>query len=94
MSNSPEFGLCYEFFRHFDVLGWCTWHIFPHKIVILFYFNDENIDVDIMVHWLNLEVSKGRMLNSGWKTDFKIICTWLELWIDNFFKKVEFVLEK
>ena len=32
----------------FDCLGSCTCSIQPRKMVILFYFNNENIDIELM----------------------------------------------
>ena len=47
---SSKFVLCYELFKKFDCIGSCTWSIERRKI---FYFNDENIDLEIMKYWLS-----------------------------------------
>ena len=48
MPNSPEFLLCYVFWFEFDILGSMTWDIHPGEIEIIFYYNDEKVDVKIM----------------------------------------------
>ena len=48
MSNSAEFQLCYDFWFEFDFLGSMTWDIRNGQITITFYYNNENVDVEIM----------------------------------------------
>ena len=42
-----------NFIKKFDVLGSMTWEIFTGKIVVLFYFKDENVELEIMCDWLS-----------------------------------------
>ena len=70
MSNSAEaeVELCFSFREKFDSLGLITWLVIPNKITIEFYFNDENIDVDIMPYILNKTVEESpRILGNGWQ---------------------------
>ena len=41
-----------------------------------------------------LKAEKYALSSGGWKLPFKMICLRSENWIYDFFKKVEFVLEK
>ena len=50
---TPEFELCFEFYSKFDDLGSMTWDISRRKIVVLFYFNDENVVIEIMCEQLS-----------------------------------------
>ena len=71
------------------------WSIHPSKIVIEYYFNDGNIDVEVMPYILNKTIREmPRLLNQGWKPNFCMVCSKPEDWIDDFTKKVKFVLNK
>ena len=67
---SPEFELCYEFFMKFDCLGSCTWSIQPRKIAILLYFNNENIDIELMK---DFGVECSGLDSTGRKLTFQLI---------------------
>ena len=84
--NSPEFSLCYNVWFVFDILGSMTWNIQPGKVEITLYYNDKNLDVEIMPYRLNLMVkdSKG-MLAEGWQPNFRIICSRSEPWVQDYF---------
>ena len=94
MSDSAEVELCFSFWEKFDSLGLITWVVIPNKITIEFYFDHENIDVDIMPYVLNkmVEISP-RLLEIGWKPNFKIAYLRPECEL-NFTKRVNFILEK
>ena len=93
--NPPEFDLCYNFWRKFDIIGSMTWDIVLDKIVIEFYFNDENMAVEIMPYILNKTIRETpRLLANGWKPNFRMFCSNLEEWIEDFHKKVKFVFKK
>ena len=65
------------------------------QIFIEFYFNDENIDVEVMSYILNKTIREThRLLNQGWKPNFCMVCSKPEEWIEDFTKKVKFVLTK
>ena len=67
MSNSPEFTFCYDFWFEFDILGSMTWDISPNTITITFYYNNENVDVEMMPYRLNKTVQNTRsLLRNGW----------------------------
>ena len=96
MSNfaEAEIELCFTFWGKFDFLGLITWNIIPDKITIQFYFDDENINLEMMLYVLNeLVKDTERLLESGWKPDFKLVGLAPEAQV-NFSKKVNFVLEK
>ena len=91
---SPEFELCYEFFMKLDCLGSCMWSIQPRKTVVLFYLNNENIDIKLMKGWLTFGAEISGLTSADWKLYFKLICSKPEEWINDCYKKVEFVLKK
>ena len=91
---SPEYELCYEFYVKFDVFGSMMLQIFPPKIVILLYFNDKNVDIEMMYEWLNHQARRIILASLVWKVPFRLIYSTPESWITDFYKKIEFVLEK
>ena len=93
MSNSPEFQLCYDFWFEFDILGLMTWDISNNEIKIVFYYNDENVDVEIMPYRLNKTVgNRPALLPRGWRPNFKMVISKFEPWITDFYKKIIFVM--
>ena len=56
MSNSAKFQFWYDFWYEFDVLGSRTWDISKNQIKIIFYYNDENVDVEVMPYNLKKTV--------------------------------------
>ena len=79
MSSFAEFDLCNEICQKFDSLGLMTWLNFYNKIAIEFYFDDENIGIDIMPYILNKMVENSpRLLENGWEPNFKMIVLKLE----------------
>ena len=95
MSNSPEFHLCYSFWQEFDILGSMTWNIQPRIIEMTFYYNDENVDVEIMPYRLNLNVKDSpRLLANGWRPNVKMLILKPEPWVQDYYKKVALRLTK
>ena len=90
---SPEFEICCKLSMKFDCLGSFTWSIQPRKIVILFYFNDENIDIQLLKDWLTLGGESSGLASAGRKLLFELICSRPEKWINDYYKKVESVLK-
>ena len=60
----------------------------------MFYFNDESIEIEMMKEWLTLKTEKYGLSSDDWKLPFKMICSRPENWMNDFFKKVDFALEK
>ena len=48
----------------------------------------------MMKEWLTLKAEKYGLSSDDWKLPFKMICSRPENWINDFFKKVDFALEK
>ena len=95
MTNSAEFDLCYNFWHQFYILGSMTWNIRHNKITITSYFNDENVDIEVMSYMLNKTVRETpRLLENGWQPNFKMTISSPEPWIMDYYKKVAFVLKK
>ena len=68
MSNSPVFQLCYDFWYEYDILG--------SVMTILGYFNDENVDVEVMSYILNKKIAATPALRQrGWQPNFKLVVT-------------------
>ena len=89
----PEIELCYNFWGKYDNLGLVTWVVSTIKITKEFYF-DENINVDNLNSILNGMVEDSVfLLNRGWKVNFNCVVLRPES-INNFSKKVNFILEK
>ena len=94
MSSSAEFELCLNCCQKVGFLGLITWLNSSSKIVIEFYFDEENIDMDIMPYILNKMVENSpRLLENGWKPNFKMYTLKPDEEID-YYKKVKFVLKK
>ena len=71
--NSAEFDHRYNLWREFNSIGSMTWSIYHRRIKIDFYFNDENIDVEVMPYILNKTISEtSRLLNNDWKPNFRV----------------------
>ena len=67
MSNSPEFQLCYNFWYEFDILGSMNWDISENKVKMFFYYNDENVEVEVMPYKLNKTITATpALLQHGW----------------------------
>ena len=47
-----------------------------------------------MNNWLALSVEKFGVSANGWKLPFRLICSKPEEWINDFYKKVEFVVKR
>ena len=95
MSNSPEFQLCYDFWFEFDLLGLMTWDILDNQIKTAFYYNDENVDIEIMPYRLNKTVAAmPALLRRDWHPNFEIVISKPEPWITDFYRKVKFVMRK
>ena len=61
-----------HFWNEADENGSMNWNVTRDKISILYYFNDENIDLEKMLFLLN-EFAKTYGLNSqGWKLPFTV----------------------
>ena len=64
------------------------------KISMLYYFNDENIDLEKMLFLLN-EFAKYYGLDSqGWKIPFTMAVSDSEHWNYDYFKRIGFIVRK
>lgn len=82
-----EFDLCCKFFKRFGCNGSCTWTVDGRKLIIVFYFNDENMHLTLMTEWLNVSAEKFNLQRNGWNLLFQMICSRIEAWINDFYKK-------
>ena len=65
-----SFNFLVDFWAEADENGSMTWNVTRDKISILYYFNDENIDLEKILFLLN-EFAKTYGLDSqGWKLPF------------------------
>ena len=76
---SIEFDLFVAFWRTVDENGSIMWRILNNKILILYCFNDENVNLENMLTLLNcfareyrIETNGYRIKTNGWKLPFEM----------------------
>ena len=76
---SIEFDLFVAFWRTVDENGSIMWRILNKKISILYYFNDENVNLENMLTLLNsfareykIKTNSYRIETNGWKLPFEM----------------------
>ena len=83
-----------KFWAEADKNGSMTWNVTRDKISILYYFNDENIDLEKMLFLLN-EFAKNYGLDSkGCKLLFTMAVSDSQHWNYDYFKRIEFIVRK
>ena len=69
-----------------------TWTVSDNEISILYYFNDENINLQNILKLLNSFASSFGLDQRGWQLPFTMQTSDLETWSRNCYKRVEFVV--
>lgn len=69
-----------------------TWTISVSHISILYYFNNENLDLQKILDILNSYASSFGLAQRCWKLPFKMQVSDSETWNRNYFKRIEFVV--
>ena len=80
--------------RSVDQNGSMTWRVYPNKLSILHYFNNENIDLEKILKCFNENARDFNLDQKGWKLPFEMKMTNSEVWDNDYFKRVEFICYK
>ena len=77
-----------------DKSGSMTWTMTKDKISILYYFNDETIDLENILYPLkNFALTFGLDIQ-GWKLSFIMTVSNPEHWNYHYFNRIEFICRK
>ena len=88
------FNLMVNFWTMVDENGSIIWTVMEDKISILYYFNDENIDLENSFSLLNNFAFKYGLDVQSWKIPFTITVSNSKHWNYDYFKRIEFVCRK
>ena len=77
-----------------DKNGNMTWNVTRDKISILWYFNDENIDLEQILSLLNNYTETYGLHTRGQKLPFVMQVSNSEHWNYGYFKRVEFIVRR
>ena len=88
-----EFNFLFDFWRSTDKNDSMTWTVYANKISILYYFNDENINLEYILSTLNNFAPEQNLGRFGWKLPFRMQELDAEGWNRDFFKLVEFIVK-
>ena len=88
------FNLMVNFWTMVDENGSTIWTVMEDKISILYYFNDENIDLENSFSLLNNFAFKYGLDVQGWKLPFTMTVSNCEHWNYDYFKRIEFIRRK
>ena len=91
---TSAFNFILNFWRTMDESGSMTWTISNNKISILYYFNDESIDLEESFNLLNSSGSSYELNQPGWKLPFIMQVSDPKTWNRDYFKSVEFVVRR
>ena len=83
-----------NFWTTVDENGSMTWNVTQDKISILYYFTDENIDLQNILSVLNDFVRTYSIDTQGWKLPFTMQVLNSEHWNYDYFKRIEFIRRK
>ena len=83
---ASAFNFIVNFWRTINENGSMTWTISDNQISILYYFNDENLDLQKNLYALNSYVSSFGVAEGGWKLTFKMQVSDSETWSKDYFK--------
>ena len=82
---TTAFDYLFNFWRNIDENGSMTWTISDNHISKLYYFNDENLDLQKRLDILNTYVSS---------LPFKMQVSDSETWNRDYFERIEFVVRR
>lgn len=88
------FNFLVKFWRPLEENGSMTLTISEDLISILYYFNDENIDLEDFFELLNSLTITCSLLQFGWKLLFRMRVSTFETWNHDYFKRIEFSVNK
>ena len=88
------FNFMVNFWCTVDENGSITWTVSNDEISILYYFNDENIDLQKILSLLNEFVEAYGLQQHGWKLSFHMQVSNSETWNNDYYKPIEFICRK
>ena len=91
---STGFDLLVAFWCTIDDNSSMTWRILNNEISILYYFNDENVNLKNMLTLLNYFAREYGLERQGQKLPLKMQKSNSKSWNYDYFKRVEFVFKK
>ena len=71
-----------------------TWSILNDKISILYYFSDENIDLEKVLELLNSLSHAYGLEQRSWKLPFTMQNSNSESWKYDYYKRIEFIVKR
>ena len=77
-----------------DKNGSMTWSVTQDKISILYYFNDENINLENILSFLSTFARTYGLNSQGWKLPFTMPVSNSEHRNYDYFKRIEFICKK
>ena len=89
-----SFNFFVNFWTTADENGSMTWNVTHDKISILYYFSDENIDLEQILSLLNKFVETYGLHTRGWKLPFVMKLSNSEHWNYDYFKRVEVIIRR
>ena len=92
--EAMSFNFMVNFWTTVDENGSMTWNVTQDKVSILYYFNDENIDLQNILSLLNDFASTYGLDTQGWKLPFTMQVSNCKHWNYDYFKRIEFVSRK
>ena len=67
-----QFNFLVDFWRTIDKNGSMTQAVYANKISILYYFNNENINLEYILSVLNIFAREWNLGRFGWKLPFRM----------------------
>ena len=91
---TTAFDFLFNFWRTIDENGSMAWTISDNHILILYYFNNENLDMQKNLDILNSYASSFGLAQRGWQLPFKMQVSYSETWNRDYFERIEFVVRR
>ena len=88
-----NFNFFIDFWHTINENSSMTWSVSDKKILLLYYFNSKNIDLEDILLLLNVFGCQQRLSRMGWKLLFKMQNSNSETWNYEFFKRIEFYVK-
>ena len=85
------FNFMVNFWTTVDKNGSITWSVTRDKISILYYFNDEDINLENILSLLNTFARTYGLNSQGWKLPFRMQVSNSEHRKYDYFKRIEFI---
>ena len=93
-SEAMSFNFMVNFWTTVGENGGMTWTVTEDKISALYYFNDENLFLEIILFLLNNFAFTYRLDAQGWKLPSRMTVSNSEHWNYDYVKRIEFICRK